>query len=322
MDAAASDLVLRAFAAVEWSATQEPETPNSFAIGQLAFFLTSPLTDHVTVLAEVVMEASTETRVVTDVERLLLTYRLNDHLQVSGGRYHTGIGFYNAEFHHGAYFDTVIGRPWVYRFEDEGGVLPVHDVGLTVGGAVPRTGGALQYLAEIGNGRAWDETDDEIRDRNDAKATNVGLSFRPERWRGLEVGTSFYRDLIPQDAGPSIRHRIAAVYAVFRNPATEVMAEWLHLSSRPAGGRTYGNHVGYFQASRAWGMLRPYYRYDRLTLQSETPLIGLIGPSRGHTLGLRADPAERVGLKLQYERADLGRHRGVDAVRAQLVFVF
>src|SRR4029079_168390 len=118
----------------------------------LALFMTSAINDRVSVLAEVVLEASAaNTQVTTDLERLQLTYRLNDHLNLSAGRYHTGIGFYNGAFHHGSYFETPIGRPRIFAFEDEGGVLPVHEVGVSVRGKVPRTGYALGFVPALRN---------------------------------------------------------------------------------------------------------------------------------------------------------------------------
>src|SRR4051812_33700853 len=148
------EVVVHAFGSVDWASAGEPGEPNSFGLGQLALFMTSAINDRVSVLAEIVLEASAaNTQVTTDLERLQLTYRLNDHLNLSAGRYHTGIGFYNAAFHHGSYFETPIGRPRVFAFGDEGGVLPVHEVGLSARGIVPKTGSALHYVAEVGNGR-------------------------------------------------------------------------------------------------------------------------------------------------------------------------
>ena len=122
-----SELVAHAFGSVLWGATERADTPNSFSLRHLALFVTSAINDRVSVLAEVVIEASAATTEVTvDLERLQLTYHFNDHLNVSAGRYHTGIGFYNAAFH-GSYFETPIGRPTVFKFEDEGGVLPIHE---------------------------------------------------------------------------------------------------------------------------------------------------------------------------------------------------
>src|SRR3954468_16742461 len=219
------EIVVHAFGSVDWASAGEPGAPNSFNLGQLALFMTSAINDRVSVLAEVVLEASAaNTQVTTDLERLQLTYRFNDHLNLSAGRYHTGIGFYNAAFHHGSYFETTIGRPRVFAFEDEGGVLPVHEVGLSARGIVPRTGSALRYVAEVGNGRRWTELDErEGLDQNPAKSTNLGLSLLPERWRGAEIGASFYRDDIPGTADSVIKNDIVGAYAVYRTPAVELM---------------------------------------------------------------------------------------------------
>jgi hypothetical protein len=317
-------LLVRAFGSVDWAATEKPETPNSFALGQFDLFVTGAINDRVSVLAEIVLEASgADTSVVTDLERLQLTFHLDDALQLSAGRYHSGIGFYNTAFHHGSYFETPIGRPRVFDFEDEGGVLPVHDVGISARGTVPHTGSALRYLAEVGNGRSWVEAESaEGDDQNGAKATNVGLSLRPDRWRGLEVGASFYRDQIRDADGSDVRLRIPAAYAVYRSGGAELMAEWLRLSYRTDENGTARSTGGYIQASRASGKVRPYYRFDRLAIDPLSPFIGGLESTRSHTAGLRVDPAMWVGLKAQYERSDEGALRGIDTLRTQLVFVF
>ena len=319
------EVIVHAFGSVDWASAGEPGEPNSFGLGQLALFMTSAINDRVSVLAEVVLEASAaNTQVTTDLERLQLTYRLDDHLNLSAGRYHTGIGFYNAAFHHGSYFETTIGRPRVFAFEDEGGVLPVHEVGLSARGVVPRTGSALRYVAEVGNGRRWTELDEhEGLDQNGAKSTNLGLSLRPERWRGAEVGASLYRDDIPGPAESVIKNDIVAAYAVYRTPAVELMAEWLRLSYRPdAAAQRVDNHGGYVQASHAFGTIRPYYRYDRLDIDPTTPLIGTFGSSETHVFGIRYDPAAWVGLKAQYERLATTTIAGANGMHVQLVFVF
>ena len=318
------EMLVRAFGSVDWSATQKPDTPSSFALGQFDLFVTASLNDRVSVLAEIVLEASgANTQVVTDLERLQLTFRADDALQLSAGRYHTGIGFYNTAFHHGSYFETPIGRPRVFDFEDEGGVLPVHEVGLSARGVVPKTDGALRYLAEVGNGRTWTTPESaEGRDQNDAKSTNLGFSLRPERWGGLEVGASFYRDQVQAAQGGNVRLRIGAAYAVYRTGAAELMGEWVRLSHRTEAGVAATSDGGYAQASRAWGKTRPYYRFDKLAIDPAAPFIGTFGSSRSHILGVRFDPSMWIGLKAQYERTNEAGVRGIDAVRTQLVFVF
>jgi hypothetical protein len=319
-----SPVFVRAFGAVNWGAADKPTASNSFALGQLALFATSALSERVSVLAEIVMEGSRDTRVVTDLERLELTLRFNDSLHLSAGRYHTGIGFYNTAFHHGAYFETLIGRPRIFSFEDEGGVLPVHELGLSARGAIPKTGGALHYLAEVGNGRSWDEGGEDIAtspDTNSAKSFNLGLSLRPQQVNGLEFGTSFYRDRIPRAEATPVENRILAVYAVYRTPLAEVMAEWLRLSYQDESG-TYVSRPGYVQVSHAWGRLRPYYRYDRQIVAPGSPVIGFAADYEANIAGLRIDTPHWVGLKVQYERYREGAVTGINAVRTQMVFVF
>ena len=69
-------LTVRLFGAVEWAESQKHDTPNSFGLGQFALFATSNLNERVSVLAEVVLEAGgSNTRVVTDLERLQITFR-------------------------------------------------------------------------------------------------------------------------------------------------------------------------------------------------------------------------------------------------------
>jgi len=245
---------------------------------------------------------------------------------VTGGRYHSAIGYYNTAFHHGAFFETTTGRPRIFEFEDEGGVLPVHEVGLSAGGSVPGTS-SLYYTAEVSNGRFWgtatDDVNEETPDTNDSKSTNVALAFKPERWRGLELGTSFYRDQIPVEPDPSpITHRIASAYAVYRTPSVEVLAEWLQLTHITPDGARFTNRGGYVQLSKAWRRVRPYYRYDRLVVDPATPLIGFAGSYDANIVGVRWDPGPWVGLKAQYERTNETHQRGIDTFRTQFVFVF
>ncbi|MEO8682985.1 MAG: hypothetical protein ABI665_28325 [Vicinamibacterales bacterium] len=325
----ASNMVMRAFGSVLWGATDRPEVPNSFTLGQLDLFMTSNLSERFSVLAEVVFEGSISTHVETDLERLQLTYRFNDYLNLGAGRYHTGIGYYNAAYHHGGFFETPIGRPRVFAFEDEGGVLPIHEVGIRANGIIPKTKSSLRYLVEVGNGRRWNfsgsqdaEVTPQVLDQNGTKATNVAISFRPDRWRGLEIGASFYRDIVTDAADRPVRHRIGDAYLAYRTSTVEVLAEWLRLThdSELTGHQEDG--ASYVQLSKAWGRWRPYYRFDHLAIDPHTLFFFDAESATAHIGGLRVDFNDSVALKAQYERITRGRLRDGDSVGTQLVFVF
>ena len=319
-------LVIKGFGDINYRyrGQDSEDVPNTFSLGQLDLFMTSALSDSLSVLAEVVVESEDNESAKIEVERYQIKYSASDWLNVVLGRMHTALGHWNQTYHHGTWFQTTTSRPEVYHFEDEGGVLPIHEVGVSVRGEVPRTGSALHYVAEIGNGRRWTDLENrEGHDQNRPKSTNLGLSLRPERWRGAEVGASFYRDDIPAASDTSIANEIIAAYGLYRTPSVELMAEWLRLSFRQVGsGFRYDNHAGYLQASRAFGKLRPYYRYDRQDIAAGTPLIGGFGASEKHVLGVRLDPGAWVGLKAQYERASQNKGAGGNGAHVQLVFVF
>ena len=86
---------------------EDGERRNSFALGQLDFFVTSKLSDDLTLLSETVIEADSMNNFVIEIERLLLQWRPSDYFNVDIGRYHTAVGYYNTAFHHGAWFDPV-----------------------------------------------------------------------------------------------------------------------------------------------------------------------------------------------------------------------
>jgi hypothetical protein len=47
---------------------------------------------------------------------------------------HTPLGYWNQYYHHGAWFQATATRPEMYLFEDDGGILPVHEIGIEASG--------------------------------------------------------------------------------------------------------------------------------------------------------------------------------------------
>ncbi len=125
----------------------------TFQAGEFDLFLTSKLSERLNFLAEIVLGPDDTNVFGLDIERYQLTYKANRYFAATAGRFHTSIGYYNTAYHHGVWFSTAEGRPIMYLFEDSGGILPVHMVGVNVTGAVPHTGKlGLHYVAEVGNG--------------------------------------------------------------------------------------------------------------------------------------------------------------------------
>ncbi len=101
--------------------------PDTFHFGSLDLFMTARLSDKVSTLGEVLFIAQSDNTIRVDVERLLLQYRQSDYFTASIGRYHTWVGYYNTAFNKGEFLETTTDRPFMYAFDDEGGVLPMQD---------------------------------------------------------------------------------------------------------------------------------------------------------------------------------------------------
>ncbi len=111
----------------------------AFSLGQLDLFITSDMSDKFKFLADILFEGGLESvnsastglanTLNVDVERYALQYSLNDYVKISAGQGHAGIGYYSTAFQHSTWLQTAVGRPFLYEFEDQGGILPIHMVG-------------------------------------------------------------------------------------------------------------------------------------------------------------------------------------------------
>jgi hypothetical protein len=324
MDQDPTRLQLRGFGDIRFRATNEPGDPSTFGIGQLDLFITSQLAGDLALLSEVVFEADDDNHYAVDVERLLLQFSPSDFLDIGFGRYHTGIGFYNNAYHHGEWFQTALGRPRLFEFEDDEGILPVHGVGITARGRVPSGRLGLHWLAELGNGRRHlgAEAVQVVQDDNSFKAVNVGFLLRPEWVPGLQTGLSVYRDR-PASASGRVDQSIIAAHVVYQSGTFEQLNEVVLVRNTPTGEAHTSNTMGiYTQLSRRFGRLSPYFRYEYLDVPEDDPLISTVGRISGPSLGIRYDFRDLAALKVQWNRVTRRASEPVDGITAQVAFRF
>ena len=85
-------------------------------------------------------------------------------------------------FHQGEWFQTAIGRPFMYQFDDTGGPLPLQEVGVSPSGILPLGKLGLHYVVEAGNGRAHllgSNPAQNSSDTNNGKSFNVAMFAQP-----------------------------------------------------------------------------------------------------------------------------------------------
>ncbi len=316
----------RGFSDIRYSAYDHHFQPNTFSLGQFNLFITSKLSDKFSVLGEVVVEAGPDNGVGIDLERLLFTYSASDHFNIAAGRYHTAIGFYNTAYHHSTWLQTTVDRPFLFAFEDGGGVLPIHNVGLTANGTIPSGSLGLHYIAEIGNGRTsrspLDEAVQNVRDENNRKAFNFGLYARPTAARGLQAGVSVYNDKLYPEAMAKMTQTIWAGHVVYQNPRFEFLNEAVLLRHKVDRGETFNTSGFYSQISRAFGKVRPYFRYEYINASSPEPLFGDVGLLHGPVTGIRYDFSDFAAFKVEYNRVMRREMNPINGLRTQVSFTF
>jgi hypothetical protein len=327
MDLNRTLLRIRGFSDVTLHGSNLKGDTTSFSLGQVDLFVTSDVSDRLKFLSEVVFEAGRDNSFGVDIERLLLTYSFGDYLNIGVGRYHTAIGYYNTAFHHSTWLQTTTGRPFLFEFEDKGGILPIHNVGMTASGRIPSGSLGLHYIAEVGNGRASRsplvEAVQNVVDENNHKAVNFGVFVRPDAIRGLQAGFSVYRDLLAPQNSPRIGETIFAAHAVYSGLNFEWLNEALAIRHAPLGtSRVFDTPGFYTQISKRFGSYRPYLRYQYVNAVQSEPVFFDVGLRHGPSVGLRYDLSEFVALKLQYDYTARGRDQSFHALALQAGFTF
>ena len=338
MDIGRTLLRIRGFGDVSLHGDTGKGDTTSFTLGQLNLFVTSDISDKFRFLSEIVFEGGpdniygvrrgTANLITIDVERYFLQYSYNDYLNLAAGRFHTGIGYYNTAYHHSTWFQTTTDRPFLFNFEDRGGVLPVHMVGVSASGLIPSGRLGLHYVAEVGNNRESrnplaDEPVQNIVDDQNHKAFNIALFARPEAVRGLQTGFSVYRSVLAPANTARVGETIVAMHTVLARPKFEWLNEAMIIRHGVIGGSKVYNTPGFYtQVSRQFSDFRPYFRYQYINVAATEPIFPDVGRRHGPSAGIRYDVDEFVALKLQYDYTFLRQQDGINALTLQLGFTF
>jgi hypothetical protein len=293
---AAQDTHVHGFTDVRFSAGNRDSS--GFKLGQLAIFVTSELAPGFSFLAETAFEYDTD--FVVDVERLSVAYTVAPWLRLTAGKHHNPIGYWNTAYHHGTLLQPTIDRPMMFLFEDDGGVLPIHSIGLMASGR-DISQAHLGYDLLLSNGLGATPKGD----NNQAKAFTARVSTQATS--AFLLGASGYVDHVaPGVVSPGGGTTIAPIdiamyggYAVFNGSPLEVRAEYQMMAARNGATGTHRANLAYGYAGLRFGELTPYVRYDVLDIASGNPWLDV--PSKHGLLGgLRYDAAATVAVKGEY----------------------
>lgn len=311
-------LVFRGFGDISASAQQDRNGPKDnhthtqFAVGDFDLFFNTHLSDRISGLGEIFFEFGEDGELNTDFERLVIQYSFRDWLNLSAGRHHTPMGYWNAAFHHGKFFQTPIDRPRTVEFEDEGGLLPVHAVGVEIFGKKDIPLFNLGYSFDISNGRgpAIDLIQNS-KDFNNSKAFAFQAFLSPNAIPGLRLGTNLYFDRIPADRSNSarakgIKETIIGGHAAYLENNWELISEFFHIQHKDRTFSKKFNNTGfYLLAAYQWGKIKPFYLFENLNFNQSDPFYAPDNADRRkYSFGLKYDLGLYNNLKLQYSLVD------------------
>lgn len=289
--------------------TQKAKT-GGFKVGQFDLFITSQIDDKTTFLGETVFEYDAESKsFVVDVERMIVRRSFYNELNLGVGKYHTPFGYWNNAYHHGALLQPTIQRPNIVRFEDEGGFLPVHQVGIQLdGGGIG--GKNFGYNLFVSNGQADGNSGGDFT-YSGSPAFSGSVNIEPIE--NLKViGSAFYNTvpagsttyqgvLLAQD---SKYQMLNATVAYFNGKfPIEFVAEFYSVNNSSVGSSHTMNggflYFGYTQLK-----LIPYIVYNNIQFEQDEKYFNDNDLS-GYTAGLRYNPSARAVVKLEYSNEAL-----------------
>ncbi|WP_422978422.1 hypothetical protein [Undibacterium sp. TC9W] len=288
---------------------------SGFALGNLDLYLTPEFGDRIKSLFELTFEFNEKGEsVATDLERLQIGYTFSDALTLWAGRVHTPYGYWNTAFHHGAQLQPSILRPKMVAFEDQGGILPAHSVGLMASGATKVQGGRLEYDFAVANGsRIVGEAGDQVIDYNAGKDdnSNKGLAANV-RYRfsgsldGLTVGMHALTQQVNQEGTANKTElNMLGGFLVFDTDDWEIISEYYKFRNKDLSGNT-GTHnswAGFLHAGYRFNdLIQPYARLEKASLDQSDNYFAALRSGRSYNrqiLGLRYNLSPISALKFE-----------------------
>lgn len=304
----------------------------SFSLGAQDLLVRGELGNNIVATTECAFEFDEETNEAgIDLERLHVRWQ-NDHFFVEAGRSHTDIGFWNQAYHHGKWLQLPIERPRWVQFEDDGGILPIHWVGLSAGARAAVGPGKLHFTASVGNERG--KIVDDIRNEYDysaAKAVHAKLEYVGLGLRDLRLGVTGIYGRIPgqpasvRPALPDVAmdEWIGGVHVAYPSVPLLLIAE-AYLVEHVAESRHFATYGGFVLLGYAIDVLTPYVELaGMLASRSGDPFL-MPDPAAEPQVsrevfdlaaGARLDVSAWSALKLEYDYSNERAHEASHAVR-------
>jgi hypothetical protein len=296
----------------------------AFVLGPLDILLTGR-SGNLIALSEIALETDDETgQIGIDLERGFVGWH-TETFSIDAGRTHTELGYWNNAFHHGRWLQMPVDRPRAVLFEDEGGILPIHSIGVTGRWRLLTGEHQIEAMGAVGNGRGVIVDNLQLdRDTNLFKSLLLKIEAKGFGARELRFGVSSFYDRIapepatsatggatrPQLPNETIAELIANAYLAYRGSELTVIAEAFEIAhSATVTGGHWNTFDGFALVAYRFGVLAPYATVEvRAGDVAQDPFFfpdpmaesAILGRFDEATAGLRWDLNTWSAIKVEY----------------------
>ena len=311
------------FGDVNYWDSDAKDASNAFSIGPLDLYAMQSIDDKTRAFIEIVFENDGE-GFVLDIERLWIKRALTDDVNIGMGRFHTSLGYWNANFHHGALLQDTISRPGFLDYEDGvSAILPLHYVGLEADGSIELSAGELAYTVYVGNGPSYDtsagpgggEIDiNNVADSNRAKSPGFRISYTTDSYPVQISVFGMLNDMAESGAGVNngrtlVKQSILGLDFKYSGERFDAMGEYYSLKNDDKVGSA-GSHVGtayYLQIGyQITEVIKPVYRYESLAFDDADAYFNILDTMQEtrHVFALRYDLNDTNAVKFEISNSD------------------
>ena len=249
-----------------------------------------------------------------ELARLSVGWRLNPQNTLSVGKFHNLQGYWNTQFHHGAYLQTTIDKPGVV---DDAAPLPLHYVGAQLEGTLGQwREGQFNYSLGIGKGAVMkgELVSPDIVGRGDLGDLSLGLrlTYAPDETSPTKAGVFLARNKIPVENSnwTGITQNIGGVFANWESDPFRVIADLYIFSHELEGGGTTASGsflYGYVQGEyRLAPRSTAVVRLEGSGGTNSDPLLALLPDFvlNKQLIGLRYDVTRNQAVKIEASRVE------------------
>ncbi len=261
-----------------------------------------------------------------DFERLYVKWEKFDIFRITLGKFHPSLGYASMKWHHGLHLMTIPDRPQIINFEDEGGPLLAHGLGIRADGLRKLKGIFVGYSIDIINGNQQFGADNSS-DFDKYKSVVAKLYIKPTHFS--EIGISGAYD--PTDVNSELlnkrvktTNRILGLNLVYDKPGgTEFIAEYYKIDELISDKSAWGGFIlisyplikgGNIYEFRPFLLLEKIdWEYgnewfinvlERLRLEEEQDEYIALTKKTGYTLGFKLSFSPYTALKISYTYSD------------------